>query len=165
MIGQQHARTVRYTRKALVPILEKAGWAPGPVWTCGISRPHRDSIPERATLSHSLYWLSYPAHCLSIKPRYSKWDVTFISKYEKLMFIFQFHSTLHSHFISDFFCSIKICSFGTNLFKLIQIFFKYIEMVMDLCNCNSVEWFSSAVGIFYWKWNLMEFGMETLLHG
>ena len=27
-----------------VPILQEAGWAPGPVWTGGISRPHRDFI-------------------------------------------------------------------------------------------------------------------------
>jgi len=30
-----------------VPILQEAGWAPGPVWTGGKSRPHRDSIPYR----------------------------------------------------------------------------------------------------------------------
>ena len=30
-----------------VPILQEAGWEPGPVWTGGKSRPHRDSIPER----------------------------------------------------------------------------------------------------------------------
>ena len=30
-----------------VPILQEAGWAPGPVWTGGKSRPHRDSIPDR----------------------------------------------------------------------------------------------------------------------
>jgi len=30
-----------------VPILQEAGWVPGPVWTGGISRPNRDSIPDR----------------------------------------------------------------------------------------------------------------------
>jgi len=29
-----------------VPILQEARWAPGPVWTDGKSRPHRDSIPD-----------------------------------------------------------------------------------------------------------------------
>ena len=29
-----------------VPILQEAGWTPGPVWTGGKSRPHRDSIPD-----------------------------------------------------------------------------------------------------------------------
>ena len=29
-----------------VPIVQEAGWAPGPVWTGGKSRPHRDSIPD-----------------------------------------------------------------------------------------------------------------------
>ena len=48
--------------KDSVPILQKAGWAPGPVWTGGKSRPHRDSIPDRPARSQSLYRLSYLAH-------------------------------------------------------------------------------------------------------
>jgi len=34
-----------------VPILQEAGWASRPVWTGGISRPHRDSIPDRPARS------------------------------------------------------------------------------------------------------------------
>ena len=34
-----------------VPILQEAGWAPGPVWTGGKSRPHGDSIPDRPVRS------------------------------------------------------------------------------------------------------------------
>ena len=45
-----------------VPILQEAGWAPGPVWTGGKSRPYRDSIPDRPARSQSLYRLSYRAH-------------------------------------------------------------------------------------------------------
>ena len=45
-----------------VPILQEAGWAPGPVWTGGKSRPHWDSIPDRPARSRSLYRLNYPAH-------------------------------------------------------------------------------------------------------
>ena len=45
-----------------VPILQKSGWAPGPIWTGGKSRPHRDSIPDRPARSQSLYRLSYRAH-------------------------------------------------------------------------------------------------------
>ena len=48
-----------------VPILQEAGWAPGPVWTGGKSRPHRDSIPDRPASRQSLYRLSYPAHTSS----------------------------------------------------------------------------------------------------
>ena len=33
--------------KDTVPILQEAGWDPGPVSTGGKSRPHRDSIPDR----------------------------------------------------------------------------------------------------------------------
>ena len=39
--------------KVPVPILQEAGWAPGPVWSGGKSRPHRDSFPD---------CLSYSAH-------------------------------------------------------------------------------------------------------
>jgi len=44
-----------------VPILQEAGWAPGPVWTGGKSRTHRDSIPDRPGCSQLLYRLSYRA--------------------------------------------------------------------------------------------------------
>ena len=44
--------------KDWVPILQEAGWAPGPVWTGGKSRPHRDSIPDLPARSQSLYRLS-----------------------------------------------------------------------------------------------------------
>jgi len=48
--------------KEPVPILQEAGWAPGPARTGGKYRPHRDSIPDRPARSQSLYRLSYPAH-------------------------------------------------------------------------------------------------------
>ena len=48
--------------KGPVPILQEAGWTPGPVWTGEKSRPHRDSIPDSPARSQSLYRLSYPAH-------------------------------------------------------------------------------------------------------
>ena len=37
--------------KTPVPILQEAGWAPGPVWKGGKSRPHWDSIPDRPARS------------------------------------------------------------------------------------------------------------------
>ena len=48
--------------KELVPILQEAVWDPGPIWTGGKSRPHRDSIPDRPARSQLLYQLSYPGH-------------------------------------------------------------------------------------------------------
>jgi len=48
--------------KDLVPIVQEAGWAPGPVRTGEKSRPHRDSIPDRSVRSQSIYQLCYPAH-------------------------------------------------------------------------------------------------------
>jgi len=52
--------------KDTLPILQEAGRAPGPVWTCGKSRPPRDSIPDRPACSQSLYRLSYPAHTIEM---------------------------------------------------------------------------------------------------
>ena len=49
-----------------VPILQETGWATGPVWTGGKSRPHRDSIPDRPAPSQSLSRLSCRAHTCSI---------------------------------------------------------------------------------------------------
>ena len=37
--------------KDAVPVLQEAGWAPGPVWTGGKCRPYRDSMPERPARS------------------------------------------------------------------------------------------------------------------
>ena len=48
--------------KDSVPIVQEARWAPGPVWTGGKSRPHRDSMPDRPARSQSLYRLTYPVH-------------------------------------------------------------------------------------------------------
>ena len=45
-----------------VPNLQKAGWAPGSVWTNGKSRPQQDSIADRPALTQSLYLLSYRTH-------------------------------------------------------------------------------------------------------
>ena len=41
--------------KDSVPILQEIGWATGPVWTGGKSRPNRDSIPDRPARCQSLY--------------------------------------------------------------------------------------------------------------
>jgi len=48
--------------KDLVPILQETGWAPGPDWTGGKSRPHRNSIPNRPARSQSQYQLPGPPY-------------------------------------------------------------------------------------------------------
>jgi len=59
---QSHAPAASTPGKDAVPIVQKAGWAPGPVWMGGKSRHHRDSVPDRPARSPSLYRLSYRAH-------------------------------------------------------------------------------------------------------
>ena len=66
MSGQQHAPAALYPKKDRVPYLKEGGWTPGPVWTGGKSRPHRDSIPDRPARSQPLYRLSYPVHITTL---------------------------------------------------------------------------------------------------
>jgi len=40
-------------RKDQIPIVQEPGWAPGPVWTGGKSRPHRDLILDHPACSQS----------------------------------------------------------------------------------------------------------------
>ena len=49
--GSTHAPAASTPGKDPVPIVQEGGWAPGPVWTGGKSRPHRDSIPDRQARS------------------------------------------------------------------------------------------------------------------
>jgi len=59
--GQPHAPAASTIEKDAAPIVQEAGWAPGPVWRGEKSRPHWDSIPDNPARSQSLYRLSYPA--------------------------------------------------------------------------------------------------------
>jgi hypothetical protein len=46
-----------------VPIVQEAGWAPGPVWTGAENfAPTKIQSPDHPAHSQSLYQLSYPAH-------------------------------------------------------------------------------------------------------
>jgi hypothetical protein len=49
--GQPHAPAASTPGKDPVPIVQEAGWAPGPVWTGEKSRSHGDSIPDRPARS------------------------------------------------------------------------------------------------------------------
>jgi len=59
---QQHAPAALYPRERPGIHLQEAGWAPGPVWTDGNSRCHRNSIPDRLARGQLLYRLSYRPH-------------------------------------------------------------------------------------------------------
>jgi hypothetical protein len=49
--GQPQSPAASTPRKGPVPIVQEAGWAPGPIWMVGKSRPRRDSIPDLPALS------------------------------------------------------------------------------------------------------------------
>ena len=61
MRGQRHAPASPYPGKDPVPIVQEAGWAPGPVWTGAENlAPTGIGSPDRTARSHKLYRLSYP---------------------------------------------------------------------------------------------------------
>jgi len=64
--GQPQLPAASTPGKDPVPIVQEAGWAPGPVWTGGKSRPHRDSIPDRPAGSQSLYRQRYTVHATAV---------------------------------------------------------------------------------------------------
>ena len=72
-----------------VPILHEAGWAPGPVWKGGKSRPHRDSIPDRPASSSVAIPTELPAHTKNIpfKTVHGVGQATFSENREKKIFL------------------------------------------------------------------------------
>jgi len=61
--GQGHASAAVYPGKNPVPIVQEAGWAPGPVWAGAENlAPTGIRSPDRPARSQSLYRLRYPAH-------------------------------------------------------------------------------------------------------
>ena len=56
-------RTLLALGKEPVPIVQEAGWAPGPVWTGAENlAPIGIRSPDRPARSQTLYRLSYPTH-------------------------------------------------------------------------------------------------------
>ena len=66
-MGQRHAPAALSPGKDPVPIVQEAGWAPGPVWT-GAENLARTGIrsPDRPAHSQSLNRLCYPAHLFAV---------------------------------------------------------------------------------------------------
>ena len=61
MGGQRHAPPAFASRKVPVPIVQEAGWAPGPVWTVAENlTPTGIRSPDRPARSESLQRLRYP---------------------------------------------------------------------------------------------------------
>jgi hypothetical protein len=59
--GQRHAPAAFTPGKDSVPILQEAGWAPGPVWIGAENLTSTGILsPDRPAPSESLYPVSYP---------------------------------------------------------------------------------------------------------
>ena len=82
--------------KEPVPIVQDAGWAPGPVWTgAEILAPTGTRSPDRPTRSQSLYRLRYPAHKLDYTvPRINRLSYRTIQMRSQIT-IFKWHMSAH----------------------------------------------------------------------
>ena len=84
--GQRHAPTEITPGKDSVPIVQEAGWAPGPVWTSTENlAPTRIRFPDRPARSDSLYWLRYPG------------PHSFVIAYINIRYLFQTHINKYIH--------------------------------------------------------------------
>jgi len=63
------------TWKDLVPIVQEAGWALGPVWTGAKSRPHWDSIPDCPVRSSVAIPTELPGPLTEMSTRIISWEV------------------------------------------------------------------------------------------
>jgi len=99
MSGQPRALAASTHRKYLAPIVQEAGWAPGPVCKGGKSRPNRDSIPDRPACSSAAIPTDLPGPllllytCISI-PSLKARDVCFMIQSLDLMSV-KFNSESH----------------------------------------------------------------------
>jgi hypothetical protein len=61
--GQRHASAALFPWKDPVPLVQDAGWAPGPVWTGAKISPPPGFDPRTVQpVAQSLYQLCYSAH-------------------------------------------------------------------------------------------------------
>ena len=104
--------------KDAVPIVQEARWTPGPVWTGGNSRPHRDSIPDRPARSQSLYRLSYRAHIYASSLLLFRIFSQFIISY--IAFGCYLRHRDYSYFLSYYLTIIYILLAGTSLLSKVE---------------------------------------------
>ena len=75
--GQRHARAALAPGKAPVPIVQNAGWAPGPVCTSAENlAPIWIRSPDRPARNESLYRLSYPGRIHEYRPIHNSYSHT-----------------------------------------------------------------------------------------
>ena len=77
-----------------VPIVQEAGWAPGPAWKDGISRSHRDSIPDRPAGSSVAIPTELPGPHIDNTIRYNFNNVTPARRFPSCILVaYQFNFT------------------------------------------------------------------------
>jgi len=130
-----------------VPILQEAGWAPGPVWTDGKSRPHRDFF-FYITVTFIALWFHIPVDTLFNLP----WSS------ELAAFVLSF--TLHR--LSSFIISHLVLwkHFHSYLFSVVAIYYCCV-----LCAAVSSP-FSSVlvIKVYLFQHSFVNWGGGCVLH-
>ena len=128
-----------------VPIVQEAGWAPGPVWT-GTENLAFTGIrsPDRPTRSQSLYRISYPGHNYTRKP--SKiWRGLWTASVTSVPL--QREHEFHAAFLLEDLCLFKLDTFSIAFRKIANRDYELRHVC--LCFCLSVHpsvWNSAPIG-------------------
>jgi hypothetical protein len=79
--GQRHAVAALYPGKDPVPIVQEAGWAPGPVWTGAENlAPIGIQYPDRPARNQSLYRLKILCNTMQFSEAGTKFNVYYTFK-------------------------------------------------------------------------------------
>jgi len=122
-----------------VPIVQEAGWAPGPVWT-GAENLALAGIrsPDRPARSQSLYRLSYPAHAHTCtRSLITNEQLVIFPKHDKKSNVSYFCSSYQQDIKMITLCSRKITS------VVIEVFLSVTVVCLDkimwvVCNWPAV---------------------------
>jgi hypothetical protein len=102
--GQGHVLAALYPGEEPVPIVQEAGWAPGPVWTGAENlAPSGIRSPDRPARIQSLYQLSYPDLLL-----YVNYVILFLGAVAKL-----WKATIGFVILSAIFVRFSVCPLRT----------------------------------------------------
>ena len=111
--GQQNAPAAIYP-------LQEAGWSPGPVWTGGKSRPHRDSIPDRPARSSVAIPIELPG------PPFIQRIYNYIPEVNRVSKVYISAAVLHLQFVLH-----------VMLFRILNMFCVFTSALSAVCVCSA----------------------------
>ena len=163
-VGGSAPRSGRFTQgKEPVPIVQEAGWVPGPVWTGEESLASTGiRSPDRKSRSESLYRLSYPGrtpfNCVFVKYIMNE------TAYSKILLEKLIVCQLVNTFSVIILTSVRHCSLldQSNAFQILTPFFYKIIKILP-CHLNP-QILSALHFQFYYLWFIQKIVPICAIH-